>query len=244
MPLFGRKPRPRPAPVPAPGAPREDVFAGGPEAVRPLLLPRLRRLDQLPRREDYAIRELGGGFLAVLGARTPSGTALLPAARVRAWDADPAELWSVALHNLRREPCEVTVFQPGTGPVYQVRGGAWTATQLLRAAELLDVTAPDGCVAALPRDDLLVLHPLRDAHSYLRILSLATLLPRLCGPDGGLSDGLFHWRGGVLAPFRVIDQQEPDGRLVHTIQGDAELATVLRRLGDTFRPADEDGTGD
>ncbi|MFF0623770.1 hypothetical protein [Streptomyces sp. NPDC004296] len=44
MGLFRRKPRPAVAPPPAPASPasRDDVFAGGLEAVRPLLIPRLR----------------------------------------------------------------------------------------------------------------------------------------------------------------------------------------------------------
>ncbi|MFF2806635.1 hypothetical protein ACFVT2_05530 [Streptomyces sp. NPDC058000] len=235
MGLFRRKPRPAAAPSPAPDAPvsRDDVFAGGLEAVRPLLIPRLRRADQLPDRGDHVVRELGGGFLAVLGARTPSGTYFLRTGQMHGWGADPVELWSVGLHNLRREPCEVTVFQPGQGPVYQVKGGAWTATQLLRAEELVDVATPHGCVVAMPGEDLLVLHPLIDVNSYLRIMALQDMLPRLCGPQGGFSDGLFHWRRGVLAPVRVVDQHEPDGTPVHSIQGDAELAAILRTFGNT-----------
>ncbi|WP_275461711.1 hypothetical protein [Streptomyces noursei] len=244
MGLFRRKPRPAAAPPSTPDAAesRDDVFAGGLEAVRPLLIPRLRRADQLPDRQDCVVRELGGDFLAVLGARTPSGLYFLRTGQMHRWGADPAELWSVGLHNLRREPPEVTVFQPDAGPVYQVKGGAWTATQLLRAEELVEVATPHGCVVAMPGENLLVLHPLVEVNSYLRIMELQKMLPRLCGPQGGFSDGLFHWHRGVLTPLRVVEQHDPDGKLVHSIQGGAELAAILRAFGNV--PGPPPGRGD
>ncbi|WP_438484423.1 hypothetical protein [Streptomyces sp. S186] len=242
MAFFRRTSRAKPAPPVPPEAAgsREEVFANGLEGIRPLLIPRLRRGDQLPDRQDRVLRELGGGFVAVLGARTPSGMYFLRTGQVHQWGVDPAELWSLGLHNLRRERCEVTTFQAGSAPVYQVKGGAWTATQVLRAEELVDMVAPHGCVVAMPGENLLVIHPLTDVHSYLRIMELAQVLPRLCGPQGGFSDELFHLRGGVLAPLRVVERRDPDGQLVHSIQGDAELAAILRSFGDTARPPDRD----
>jgi hypothetical protein len=235
QPAAGALPGPRPSAGPAqPPAREPEVFAGGLEGVRPLLLPRLRRSDQLPDREDFLVRDLDGGFLVVLTVRAPEGIWFVRTGQVRRWNADPAELWSVALHNLRREPVETTLFQPGAGPVYQVRGGSWTATQLLRADELTGTAAPDGCIVAMPGENLLIVHPMVDANTYLRIMELQRILPRLCGPDG-FSDLLFHWHHGRLSGLRV-DQRDEDGKAVNVITGSAELREALNRLVTVWTP--------
>ncbi|MFF2999503.1 hypothetical protein ACFVTC_33895 [Streptomyces sp. NPDC057950] len=245
MALFRRKPQSTAGALPGPGpsagpaqspptSQEAEVFAGGLEGVRPQLLPRLRRADQLADREDFLVRDLDGGFLVVLTVRTPNGSWFVRTGQVRRWNADPAELWSVALHNLRRESVETTLFQPGAGPVWQVRGGSWTATQLLRADELTGAAAPDGCIVAMPGENLLIVHPMVDANTYVRIMELQRVLPRLCGPHG-FSDLLFHWHHGRLSGLRV-DERDEDGKTVSVITGSAELHDVLNRLVTVWTP--------
>ncbi|MFI1202575.1 hypothetical protein K2224_29130 (plasmid) [Streptomyces sp. BHT-5-2] len=50
-------------------------------------------------------------------------------------------------------------------------------------------------------------------------------------------------RRGVPAPLRVVEMRDPDGQLVHSIQGDAESASILRSFGHTARPSDQDTPG-
>jgi hypothetical protein len=211
--------------------PGEDVFAGGPEAVRPRLIPLLRRLDQLPDRSDLVVRELGGGLRVVLMVQGGEGDLhYMLTWYVRQWNVDRAELWSAALHNLRRKEVTVTLFQPDDGPVYQVEGATFGATHLLRVEELIGVTTPNGYIVAMPGTNLLVVHALVDATSYIRIMEIRDMLPRLCGPNPGLSDQMFHWYHGRLSPVGMVDSQNPDGSVRHAMTGNADFARVIEEL--------------
>jgi hypothetical protein len=197
MALFRRQ-----VPDPADTAQREEwaaLRAAGFDAIRPLLIPTIR---ETPAEEQTLTKPLGSGLSAVLSVRVEHGSFTVLRSVAAEWGVDDAELWAIALHNLRREPYEVHQ-QASERPVYLLYGTSqYTSAYLLLLHELVRDPTPHGMLVIAPSHTTLGFWVIPDK-SVVPALDVIGKLGRdlwekAQANGGGFTPTLFWWADGQL----------------------------------------------
>ncbi|MFF3892686.1 hypothetical protein ACFYY3_05745 [Streptomyces sp. NPDC001812] len=209
------------------------------ERARGALLPAV-RLVQESDRPDEMTRALGDRLLAEVQLIGERSVLTVGTEQTRHWDVSPADVWSLALANLRRQPCEVHDMGPEGSPVLVVLGsGEHTAAHLLRLDELVARPAPYGVLVVAPRTDTL-------AFWVVTGMNVVTAGPALqkfgaglrdhAEPEQRLSDELYWWSDGLLEHIVLPDLEAGTARGLgtpgrpHTIQATPRFLDMLHRL--------------
>jgi hypothetical protein len=207
------------------------------DQVRPLLLPRVSRAEDL-RNEGTLIRDLGADLIAALCVR--GGHDGFPVGRSLAsqWGVDDAELWTIALDNLRREPHDLSKAVREDRPVYMLVGDTWyTSANLLRLDELIDEPAPHGMLVIAPSFNALgfwVIPDIGVANAMFPMQKLGRdLWKKVSAGDWGLSPDLFWWSDGRLDIIKMTKNN--DGST--TASSSARFMDMINLLAKQFTPA-------
>jgi hypothetical protein len=166
---------------------RHQIVSGGMSRIRPLLRPMISTSEQVSGGPEPVTRVLGAGLVAVLCVDGRYSPYWLWPDELRRWRADPDELWAIALHNLRREPYELTSTGHGS-PWYVLSGDTVYATaNLLRLDELFREPAPHGMLMVVPSRFALLFSPIRDGGALLRLKELRDIAVDLASKAGGMA---------------------------------------------------------
>ncbi|MDQ0988883.1 hypothetical protein [Streptomyces sp. V3I7] len=192
-------------------------------------------------RLDAMTRVVGGGLVAEVQLKGEYGDLTIDTEQTRRWDVSPAEVWSAAMANLRREPCDIHEAVAGDSPLCVVLGtGEHTAAQVLRLDELIGRPAPYGVLVVVPRTDGLVFWIINGPD----LLTAGPYLQKYGGklrdlPEASerrLSEELFWWSDGVLETVVIPDWKAAiaDGmgsaERPHTIKGSQRFSDMFFRL--------------
>lgn len=137
----------------------------------------------------------------------------LPVPVLESWKLPASQVWETALHNVRTR---VKVGRmPSIIPAWQVdalEGGPYTSAQVRCLERHLPKERPFGALVAVPSTDMVLLHVLKTASSFLTSLDF---LERAAGDffrdaEEGVSTQLYWWCDGALEP---IGLQRVGGRL-------------------------------
>lgn len=217
---------------------RQKLFSGGLEGVRPLLRPMLDRRERLPTDPEPQHRTLGADVVAVLCAEGRYSPYWVWNTDVRRWGADPAELWAIALHNLRRISPEPTPMAP---PWYLFNEKSpYASANLLRLEELLPGRAAHGALVLAPSHFVMLFSEIRDANALGAVKDLKELAENLAGQAGDAAvsgELLWWWQGGLTEiPVRPTSKTVPDpdrpGQtiVVYDVVLPPDLMVLVRRL--------------
>jgi hypothetical protein len=191
----------------------QAIRTGGPDRVRHLLFPRIVATGAA--REDAVLRPLGGGLAAALCVRAGNGGGYpLEHSTLRSWDVDSAELWALALHNLRRDAVTPREMVPGPNPLRALEGPAWhTAAHLLRLDDLIGAPTPYGVLTILPCDSWLLYWVIRGPEVLTAGMSMQrtarSLWEQVRNSPARLSPYLLWWHENVLETVEFIISETP-----------------------------------
>ncbi|MFE4448352.1 hypothetical protein [Streptomyces sp. NPDC056820] len=180
------------------------------ELARGALLPAVRLAEESENRLDAMTRILGGGLVAQVQLTGEYVDLPVRIEQTRRWDVSPAEVWSVAMANLRRQPCDVHEVVPGDSPLFAVLGsGVHTVAHVLRLGELAGRPTPYGVLVVLPRTDALAFWVINGP----ALLTAGPSLQKYGGslrnlpqsPERRLSQELFRWSDGKLESVTIPD---------------------------------------
>jgi hypothetical protein len=207
------------------------------EQLRHRIVPRLIWPDDPSIDEDVLQRSAGSGFTVVLTIPLEVGYLTIRTFHARRWGRDVAELWAVALHNLRREPITV-VRAPRPEVEFSLLGGQTLhfSANLLRLDELVSRPCPYGTYVILPHDYVLGFLPIRDIDSFAKAAGLrseAQVMAAALQKHGGhTSPDLFWWSEGVMEWVNVPpfpeEENDPETPLDWVVS--PRLYAILDRL--------------
>jgi hypothetical protein len=211
------------------------------DAARGALLPAVRLSGESEDRLDAMTRIVGGGLLAEVRLTGEYGDLVVGTEQARRWDVSPAEVWSVAMANLRRRPCDIHEVVPGDSPLCAVLGsGPHTAAHVLRMDELAGRPAPHGILLVLPRTDVLAFWVVDGPGLFTAAPAVQKYggnlydVPR--SPERRLSQELFWWSDGRLERVTFPDWQAEAAAGLgtsdrpHTIQASERFLDMLHSL--------------
>ncbi|MBO0915480.1 hypothetical protein [Streptomyces laculatispora] len=209
------------------------------ERARGALLPAV-RLVQESDRPDEMTRALGDHLLAEVRLIGERSVLTVDTEQTRQWDVSPADVWSLALANLRRQPCEVHDMGPDGSPVLVVLGsGEHTAAHLLRLDELAGRPALYGVLVVAPRTDALafwVVTGMNVVTAGPALQKFSASLRDRAEPEQRLSDEVYWWSDGLLEHIVMADLEAGMTRGLgtpdrpHTIQGTPRFLDMLHRM--------------
>jgi hypothetical protein len=182
------------------------------DAARGALLPVVRLSGQSEDRLDAMTRIVGGGLVAEVQLTGAYGDLVVDTEQTRRWDVSPAEVWSIAMANLRRQPCEIHEVVPGDSPLCTVLGSSrHTAAHVLRMAELAGRPTPYGILLVVPRTDVLAFWVVNGPALFTAAPGLQKYGANLHGlprsPERRLTQQLFWWSDGMLESVTFPDWQ-------------------------------------
>jgi hypothetical protein len=200
-----------------------DARANSLEAVRPYLKVRIYHADY---REQVGADRLvhrvpAEGLVETLVYDLPGSVRSVPPDHARRWGLGEAELFRIALENVRAEPRPaVQAFDVEGGAAFHALVGDsfFTASHALFLEEYLRPAPEHGAVVAVPHRHAVLYHAIRDMRVMLAIQSMIPVAFGMYqeGP-GSISAGLYWWQGA--------------GRLTH-------LPTHVRSTSVEFSPPD------
>jgi hypothetical protein len=210
-------------------------------SARGALLPRMRLAEKSEIHLDAMTRIVGGELIGEVQLRGEYADLLIRTDQTRRWDVSPAEVWSVAMANLRRQPCDVHEVVPGESPICAVLGsGIQTAAHVLRLDELMGRPTPYGAFVVLPRTDALAFWIINGpglitaGPTLQRYGSKLRDLPQ--SPERRLSQQLFWWSDGTLESVTIPDWEADAAAGLgsrerpHTIRGSQRFVDLLVTL--------------
>ncbi|MEU6577593.1 hypothetical protein [Streptomyces sp. NPDC046805] len=180
------------------------------DAARRALLPTIRLAGASEDHLDAMTRIVGGGLVAEAQLTGEYADLTIGTEQTRRWDVSPAEVWSVAMANLRRRPCDVHEGGPGDSPLHVVLGsGHHTAAHVLRLGELAGRPTPYGILVVVPRTDALAFWIINGPDLITAGPTLQkygnTLRDLPQSPQRRLSGELFWWSEGTLEIVEMPD---------------------------------------
>lgn len=220
------------------------------ELVREALLPAVRLARESEDHLDAMTRNVGGDLVADVQLTVEYRDLAIHTEQTRRWDVSSAEVWSVAMANLRRQPCDLHEVAPGDSPLYAVLGsGVHTAAHVLRLDELAGRPTPYGVLVVLPRTDALAFWVINGP----ALLTAGPALQKFGGnlrnlaqsPERRLSQELFWWSGGKLESVTIPDWEADAATGMgtqdrpHTIQASERFLDMLRRAVSLDSPPGE-----
>jgi hypothetical protein len=188
----------------SPWPPREkrDLLRGGPRRVRSSLRLMIDTADRVRSGPEPVHWMLGAGLAAVLCVHGKCSPYWIFPTDVRRWNDDVDELRALAMHNLRREPTEIT---EDFGWYRIIQNSPYTAANLLRVDELVREPTPFGMLVVIPSFHVIMFHAIRNVGSLVPMKELHELADRLATEAGGvaLSRQVLWWSAGWLTEIRV-----------------------------------------
>lgn len=177
---------------------------------------------------DLLARPLAPGLCEQLVVDLGKVRVGVPAAVVDNWNLPASQVWDTALHNVRTR--EKVACMPSAVPQWEadaLEGGPYTSAQVRCLERHLPKERPLGAIVAVPSTDMVLLHVLKTAGSFVTTLDF---LERAAGDffrdaEEGVSRQLYWWWDGELEP---IGLQRVDGRL--EVRPGEAFARVLAKL--------------
>ena len=170
---------------------------------------------------DVLARPINADLFALLtvgGASDDTGTRnilVVPRHTAHLWGLADADLWDLAIGNLRNETTSEHASAIGPGDNLRVlMGGSWHgAAHVLRLAEALNDPLPHGALVTLPSPNAICAVPIRSRASFDRVRTLIEVTDDLLARDGHpwRTDVLWWYRGQLETINAVIDG--PDVRM-------------------------------
>lgn len=209
-------------------AERAELRRAGWSTARERVKPRLHGVANLPEGE-YPRWQICSGLVAVPVLDLTHSLGSLERADIAEWGVDDAELFDVAVANLRAEPHgewrAVHLGEQMTA-LMLTDASLFTASRLLTLGELLPGSAPHGVLVSVPHGHLLAAHVIADLSVLGVIGQLAQISTREYAEDAGaISPSLYWWRAGSTVE---IPYQFEDGRL--TLAAPASFTALLGQL--------------
>jgi len=199
-----------------------DARSGSLETVRPFLKVRLYHADYLEQvgADRLVHRMPAEGLVETLVYDLPGSVRSVPPDHARRWGLDDAELFRIALENVRAEgrPQTQSFDAEGGAAFHALVGDSFfTASHALFLEDYLDPVPPHGALVAVPHRHAVLYHAIVDMRVILAIQSMIPVAFGMYqeGP-GSVSAGLYWWRPGRLTylPTKVransVDFSPPD----------------------------------
>lgn len=222
---------------------RQELVSGGVDRARSLLRIMMHTADEVPRDLDPVTTVLGAGLVAVLCVHGRYSPYWIWRTEARRWGVDPAELWAIALHNVRREAPELT--RMGSG--YALLGDSqYTAANLLRLDELVREPTPHGMLVIAPSRHVVVFCPITGGSVLVHATTLHGLADTLAGKAGGpaLTRKVMWRSAGRLTEItltetgeRITSPDDPVPVPIWEVAGPVEFVNLV------YGFVEDDGTG-
>jgi hypothetical protein len=186
--------------------------------------------------EQFVVREIADGLVAVLCFDLPSNVVTVNAESLAHWECTPDDVWYQALANLRRtEKAPVDDVDVGGATLKAMTGDSFfVASNVLLLADFLGgEDLPLGALVAVPNRHTLVWHGITDGSALRAIDAMVVMASGMCaeGP-GSISPNLFWWRDGQLRTLPTRETEEhyefvpPDDFVTEVLETLAERANM------------------
>jgi hypothetical protein len=187
---------------------RRKLFTAGQAEVRPLLRLVLEKSAHVTGTPEPLQKSLGAGLTSVLTVEGRQMSHRVYAADVWRWGADPAQLWAVAMHNLRRLSAEISTLESGWRSLHGVGGSA--AVNVLRLQELV-TDPPHGVLVLVPTQHVLLFFPICDLDWLANIVKIKGVAEELAAKAGdeALSSAVLWWSEGWLTEIGLEPSTDP-----------------------------------
>lgn len=224
---------------------RQQLLGEGVEGLRGRLVPRIARRKESGQRDRSVERHLGAGLVAQLAmvVRDKDGRAELDWPRVKVADlarlsVDTAELWAMALHNLRG--CRYRL--RGEQPITVLTGGTDASAQLLRLPEVAKDPLRFGAVVMIPLPNVLCFHVVRDADAVVVMQTMRERIPAMLRRSGAASDSLdetLYWWHDDRAEEITLGMSSGAGPAELTLAASQPFSAMLTRMLDEFEAPED-----
>ncbi|KQX65105.1 hypothetical protein [Streptomyces sp. Root1310] len=225
---------------------RQRLLDEGVDGLRGRLVPRIARRKSTGQRDQAVERHLGAGLVAQLAmvVRDEDGRAELDRPRVEVADlahlcVDTAELWAMALHNLRG--CRYRM--RGEQPITVLTGGTDVSAQLLRLAEVARDPLRYGAVVMIPLPNVLCFHVVRDADAVMVMQTMRERVPAMLRRSGASADSLdetlYWWHDDRAEEITLDLSSGASGQVELTLAASQPFSAMLTRMLDGFEPLED-----